>query len=214
MHRHFTFDMPAGRFARNTLIASLLGMVPLLGLYIVLTPGFAAQLLGGGDPLWRFLRQVLTNGLPVVFAVNYAGFLLFAWAFDQGPAGRRMRVLPLIDPPLRVFVFIALHAVLYMVSAAWFGSFGGDRLTALGAVAPTLARSALFENISGVYLYATLLSALPLHAAALGGTQRRPGPPPHSLARTGPALAALGLFALSAMLLTVTAKLFIRLQSG
>jgi hypothetical protein len=78
MHRHFTLDMPAGRFARNTLIASLLGMVPLLGLYIALTPGFAAQLLGGGDPLWRFVRQVLTNGLPVVFAVNYAGFLLFA----------------------------------------------------------------------------------------------------------------------------------------
>jgi len=34
-------------------------------------------------------------------------------------------------------------------------------------VAPTLARPAFFENISGVYLYATLVSAMPLHVSSI-----------------------------------------------
>ena len=214
MYRHLTLDMPAGRFALNTLVASLLGMLPLLVLYIALTPGFTTQLLGGGAPLWLLVRQVLINGLPVVFAVNYVGFLLFAWAVDGRPRSRRMMLLPLIDPPLRVFVFISLHAVIYMVSADWFGSFGGDRLTALRVVAPTLARSALFQNISGVYLYATLASALPLYAAAIGKSHLCDGLPLRLRGRSGPVLAALGLFGLFAVLLTITAKLIMRLQSG
>ena len=40
-------------------------------------------------------------------------------------------------------------------------------MTALRVVAPTLARAATFENLSGVYLYATLLASLPAQAQAL-----------------------------------------------
>ena len=101
-----------------------------------------------------------------------------------------------------------------MVSADWFGSFGGSRLTALRVVAPTLARSALFENISGVYLYATLASAVPLYATAFRGKDRFFGAPFRFRGRTGPVLAALALFVLVAALLTIAAKLIMRLQSG
>jgi hypothetical protein len=214
MQQYFTLDMPAARFARNTLVASLLGLLPLLSLYIALTPGFAAQLMNGGTALGRFLRQVLTNGLPVVFIVNYVGFFLFAWAVDRHPGGRGRALVLLVDLPVRVVLFIILHAVIYTVSADWFGSFGGSRLTALQVVAPTLAQSALFQNISGVYLYATLVSALPLYVAAIerrdcvGKLQHR------SPGRTGPVFAALALFGLFTVLLTAAAKLIVRLQSG
>ena len=212
MQRYFALDMPAVRFARNTLVASLLGLLPLLVLYIALTPGFAAQLMGGGPALGRFLRQVLTNGLPVVFAVNYVGFFLFAWAVDRHPGGRGRALVLLVDLPVRVVLFIILHAVIYAVSADWFGSFGGSRLTALRVVAPTLAQSALFQNISGVYLYATLVSALPLYVAAIVRSDRL-GKLPHRFP-AGLVLAALALFGLFAVLLTAVAKLIVRLQSG
>ena len=40
------------------------------------------------------------------------------------------------------------------MSADLFGSFNGSRATALSVVGPTLERSFMFGNISGVYLYA------------------------------------------------------------
>lgn len=201
MDRYFAPGMPALEFARNTLIASLLGLAPLLVLFVALTPGFASHLLQGGPALSMFLRQVLTNGLPVVFLVNYAGFFLFATIMAKPGQIRARRWLILLDPALRVTLFLALHALIYVLSADVFGSFGGSKSTALRVVAPTLARSALFENISGVYLYAVVLAALPVHAAAFGKK---------GLARWVPALFACGAFVI---LLTGLARLIIRLQA-
>ena len=50
-------------------------------------------------------------------------------------------------------------------------------MQALGVVAPTIAGSASFGNLSGVYLYATAISAYPLFIAAmrqLADTQPNP----------------------------------------
>ena len=214
MQRYFALDMPASRFARNTLVASLLGLLPLLVLYVALTPGFAAQLAGGGSALGRFVRQVLTNGLPVVFVVNYVGFFLFAWAVDRHPGRRGRALVLLVDLPSRVVIFVVLHVVIYTVSADWFGSFGGSRLTALRVVGPTLAQSALFQNISGVFLYATMVSALPLYMAVIERSDRIGGLPQRLPRRTVALLAALGLFGVFAVLLTTGAKLIVRIQSG
>ncbi len=213
MERYFALDMPAAQFVRNTLIFSALGLAPSLFPYVSLTPGFAAHLAGGGPVLGRFVRQVLTNGVPVVFLVNYAGFFLFAWMVARRSDGQSQALILLIDLPLRVALFIVLHAIIYTISAEWFGSFGGNRLTALRVVAPTLARSALFENLSGVYLYATLVSALPLYVAVLQSSNG-----PRLLrclpGRIGAVLTAITLFGSFALALTIVATLIVRLQTG
>jgi hypothetical protein len=167
MERYFSIEMPGVLFLRNVLLFSLAALAPVLVLYVLLAPGFAPALAAGGPALGRFLRQVVTNGLPVVFAVNYVSFILYA--LTQRPAGghRDPAVFLLLDLVVRVFLFLGLHALIYVFSADWFGSFGSSRATALSVVAPTLARSAFFENISGVYLYATMVSALPLYVSAI-----------------------------------------------
>ena len=167
MERYFSTEMPALLFLRNVLVISLAGLLPVLGLYVFLSPGFASVLADGGPSLSRFLRQFVTNGIPVVVAVNYAGFFLFAVSKNQQRNHHDPAVYIAVDVVIRIGAFVGLHALIYMLSADWFGSFGGDRATALRVVAPTLARSALFENISGAYLYATLISAVPLYASSI-----------------------------------------------
>ena len=76
MQRLFSLELPFSRFAWNTLVASLAGLLPLLVLFIAMTPDLAGHLAGGGPALSRFVRQVLTNGVPVVFVVNYVAFFL------------------------------------------------------------------------------------------------------------------------------------------
>lgn len=207
MNRYFSLTLPIAIFARNVALVSLAALLPLLVLYVALQPGFAAMLSGGGPALSRFLRQVATNGFPVVFIVNYFGFFLYARFETQSPERRSGFALIGTDMAMRVSVFILLHAVIYVASADWFGSFGGSKATALRVVAPTLARSALFDNISGVYLYAALLGALPIYAAAFGRTQAQG-------ARARPWFAALLCCGLLALALTLIAGSLARLQSG
>ena len=70
--------MSGFRFLRNVLLVSIVGLIPPLALFVFLSPGFSTALSQGGPALLRFLRQVLTNGFPVVFAINYVGFFLYA----------------------------------------------------------------------------------------------------------------------------------------
>ena len=206
MQRYFAIEMSAVRFVRNTLVFSLLALMPPLMAFVALTPGFGALLAGGGPPLGRFMRQVITNGLPVVFVINYVSFFLFAWIVAK--PGQRYGIIPvlLVDMPVRVIGFIALHAVIYVLSADWFGSFGGSRETALRVVAPTLARSILFENISGVYLYATLISAIPLYVSAIRRSVRLAPIVRLFPGRTGPIILAFVIFASGAASLTAIAS--------
>jgi hypothetical protein len=86
-----------------------------------------------------------------------------------------------------------------------FGSFGGDQLDALRVVGPTLAQAAAFGYLSGVYLYATLVSALPLHMVLVGAALRGHGHRDPSIATL--ALLALAMFGFQALLLTAAALL-------
>lgn len=205
MHRYFSLTLPIAIFARNVALVSLAVLLPLLALYVALQPGFATLLSSGGPALSRFLRQVATNGFPVVFIVNFAGFFRFAQVHAQSPERRSGAVLVCTDMAMRLCLFILLHAVIYVASADWFGAFGGSKATALKVVAPTLARSALFDNMSGVYLYAVLLGAMPIYAAAFGGARTR---------KAKPWLAALLCCAVLALALTLIAGALVRLQAG
>lgn len=199
LDRHFSVHLPFSRFARNVALLSLAGLVPVLALYIALAPGLGPHL--WGPALGRFARQIVTNGLPVVFVVNALGLILFAQL-------RARRIAPLralaLDIPARIGAFVGLHLAIYPVSAMLFGSFGGDPVQALRVTGPTLAQSAGFVNLSGVYLYATLVSALPLHMALVGevlAQRRRAAPLPVLI------VAALVIFVAQAVLLTVLAAL-------
>jgi hypothetical protein len=204
LDRHFAPDLPAGRFARNVLVVSLAGLLPAVALYVALSPGLATHLLALEVAGSRFMRQLLTNGLPVVFAVNFVSFLLYArWRARRMAPGQVLA----LDLLARVGLFFALHAIVFAASALAFGSFGGSPVQALRVVAPTLVQAAAFGNLSGAYLYATLLGALPLHIAALARIHGRPA---------GTAVAvALGLlaFALQAAVLTALAALISALQA-
>lgn len=214
MEKYFALDMPALRFARNCLVASLLGLIPILIVYVWLTPGFAAILLENGPARARFSRQIVTNGLPVVFAVNYLGFFLFACIADRHHDNRRLALLLLVDFPVRIGGFVLLHAVIYVLSADWFGSFGGSRLTALRVIPATLARSALFENLSGVYLYATVVSALPLYATVIERCGWLPAPVRQLGGRWAALAGALVLFGVSILALTAFATAILRWQQA
>ena len=199
--RHFDTRLTAARFARNTVLLSLAALVPVLGLYISLTPGFWGHLAGAQGALGPFLRQILTNGLPVVVAVNWVALILFA----RLRAGHLPPLAALgLDFATRLGLFALLHGVVFAASALLFGAFGGDPAQALGVLGPTLARAAGFGNLAGVYLFATLVSALPLHMALvarlLEGRGHRAGP----VALVG---AALGIVAVQFLALVALGRL-------
>lgn len=214
MQRLFSLELPFSRFAWNTLVVSLAGLLPLLVLFIAMTPDLAGHLAGGGPALSRFVRQVLTNGVPVVFVVNYVAFFLYASTNARGNLERRPGLVLFLDVAARLVAFIVLHILIYVLSADWFGSFGGSRATAVRVVAPTLARSAFFENISGVYLYATLVSAIPLYVSVIEGwlAQRRSFA--HSRSRGTAVFLSLVLFGAVVVLLTGIGHLVSALQSS
>ena len=212
LERLFSTDMPGFRFLRNVMLLSIAGLLPVLALYVLITPGFASALGQGGPGLQRFLRQVLTNGLPVVVVINYVGFLLYALSHQNARPSRDPALLALIDILARVALFFGLHALIYVLSADWYGSFGGSRLTAVSVVALTLARSAFFENISGVYFYATFVSAIPLYMSAFRRSHALRRVRASVRFRAGPIVLAVAVFAIAAVLLTVLAQVVTRLQ--
>ena len=153
-HKHFSTELPFFKFCRNLILLSVFSLLPFLIVFVALTPEFAKILMTNTAALGRFSRQVMTNGLPVVFMVNYVGFVATSHFFETADLSARNHIL--LDGSVRGGVFVGLHVLVYVFSADLFGSFGGDRWTALRVVGPTLERSYLFENISGVYLYALL----------------------------------------------------------
>jgi len=163
--KHFSLNLPFGLFCLNLTLLSILSLLPFLVFFVALTPDFAKILVTNTTALSRFSRQVVTNGLPVIFFINYIGFIA-ANRVLQNTSRPALRHIAL-DISARAVAFVALHVLVYVLSADWFGSFGGDRRTALLVVGPTLERSFLFENISGVYLYALLPGAVFTYLAVL-----------------------------------------------
>ncbi|MGY9011996.1 MAG: hypothetical protein ACKVLN_07315 [Rhodobacterales bacterium] len=162
--RFFDTTLPFDHFCWNLLVLSTLSLLPFLMIYVGMTPGFAKMLATNGTALSRFMRQVLTNGLSVVFLINYAGFVATS-VYRKHIKRTPIRYI-FMDGLVGAILFVGLHTLIYVLSADLFGSFGGDRSTALQVVGPTLQRAWLFENISGVYLYGIVPGALFVYLAA------------------------------------------------
>ncbi len=163
--------LPFGSFCWNVCVLSVASILPFLLVYTLATPDFAPMLAQNPTALGRFLRQVMTNGLPVVFLVNYLGFV---FAFVTLKYGRHSQIrYVVLDAVLRSVIFIGAHIIVYVLSADLFESFGGNRATALSVVGPTLRWSFMFTNISGVYLYALAPGAFVAILAVLSRPGRR-----------------------------------------
>lgn len=80
-------------------------------------------------------------------------------------------------------------------------------------MAPTLVRSIFFENISGAYLYATLVSGLPLYVMAIENSRTLGGLSHRLPGRSGPVLFAIAFFAVSVLALTALAALLVWWQT-
>ena len=165
LENHFNLEIPFSRFFRNVLLLSCFSILPFLLIFILLSPGFLTLLTTNGTAFIRFNRQVLSNGVLVVFVINCIGFIS-AKALQTRLRQHAVRYL-FLDGFIRAILFVALHALIYVISADLFGSFGGDRLTALKVVGPTLQRAYAFENVSSVYLYGTLVGSYALYIAVL-----------------------------------------------
>jgi len=183
--KHFSSQLPFGQFCWNLMVLSILSLLPFLIVFVALTPDFAKMLVTNPTALGRFSQQVITNGLPVVYIVNYIGFVA-----SSGPLQRVNPSAPhkiSLDSFARACTFVVVHILVYVFSADWFGSFGGDRLAALSVVGPTLERSYLFENLSGVYLYALLPGTVITYWVAIPGSKDTE----HGLFAASPALVIL-----------------------
>ena len=198
LERHFAATLPVGLLARNVVLLALAGLVPVLAVYITREPALWAHLRHSPGAGGALLRQILSNGLPVVVIVTAIGVVMRA---QMQRRGLRPGAALGLDMALRIGGFIGLHVVIYPVSALAFGAFGGDPGQALRVLWPTLLQAAGFVNLSGVYLYAVLFCALPVQVAALS---RMAALSPPLLA-----MAALGLIALQAVVLTGLVRLVI-----
>jgi hypothetical protein len=164
VERHFGTALSPGRFLLNVALLSILSLLPFTILHVFRTAGFATLVMNDATAAGLVLRQIATNGFPVVFIINAAGFVLY------GSSIRRAVPLNLFlmgDALGRGLLFVLIHLFVYLFSADLFGSFGGSRTTAIDVLGPTLSRAYAFDTISGAYLYALLPGAVLTYAAWL-----------------------------------------------
>jgi hypothetical protein len=169
MDRYFSPQLPGLRFVLNVLLFSLASLFLLLFTYITWTPGFWNQLLTDGLARMHFFREVLLYGLPTTFIVNYLGFMGYSYFAHSGTnmVNLKVRHILIIDLLARVALFVAVTTIIFIAFAHFTDeAFLGSKVRALKSVGPTLAYAAVFQDLSGVYLYATAISAFPLFVGA------------------------------------------------
>ena len=162
------------RFALQSFALSMIGLLLATGFYILTYPALRAGLMDDPMLLNAFLRQIMASGLLIVFVINAIGFANYRAFVTRGNDGRSTAAVLGADLFTRGFLFFGMHAISYYLAAEYYGSFGGNPLIALQVVAPTLAGAAHMGNLSGVYLWATAISALPFFMVVLAqGTRGR-----------------------------------------
>ena len=195
----FASDAGWLRMAALSFIASLIGLCLATGFYILTYPALRAGLMDDPMLLNAFTRQIIASGLLIVFVINLIGFANYRAFAARGPDGRSTAAVLGADLFTRGFLFFGMHVISYYLAAEYYGSFGGNTLLALQVVAPTLAAAAWMGNLSGVYLWATAISALPFFMVVLAQGTRgsgrfdamirtalsRLGRPPETQARPG-----------------------------
>ena len=154
-----------------SVVSTFLLLVP----YVSLRPGLWSALYNDSVLRGHFLSQIALSGFPIVLALNLLGFQrVVEWVDRQNPESHLATEVTL-EVVTRMFFFFGLHFVIFYAAATVFGSFGGNPAHALAAVAPTLQGAAWLGNLSGVYFYATAVSAVPLYMLQIRAHKRRGG---------------------------------------
>ncbi len=219
------FPADAGwlRMSVQSFLASLIGLGLATGIYILTYPALRVGLMDDPMLLEAFTRQIIASGLLIVFVINVIGFANYRAFAARGLEGRGTAAVLGADLFTRGLLFFGMHVISYYLAAEYYGSFGGNTLLALQVVAPTLAAAAWMGNLSGVYLWATAMSALPFFMVVLAqGTRgggrldaviraalNRLGRAPEAQARPGwpHLLLALAVFVAFAFALSIFAAL-------
>ena len=171
------FPADAGwvRMAAFSFIVSLIGLGLATGAYILTYPALRAGLMDDPMLLEAFTRQIIASGLLIVFVINVIGFANYRAFAARGLEGRGTAAVLGVDLFTRGLLFFGMHVISYYLAAEYYGSFSGNTVFALQVVAPTLAAAAWLGNLSGVYLWATAISALPFFMVVLAQGTRGSG---------------------------------------
>ncbi|MGO7860209.1 hypothetical protein ACC676_01155 [Rhizobium ruizarguesonis] len=165
---YFGYSQNVLIFVRNIFLLSLSSMTIMLIGFSFAVPEFGYLFVHNADARYYFVRGILTEGLITIFVVNW-------FATNIEVSLRRSKLFSVVGFPfllaadvlLRILIFSATVAFIYLLSSSWFGSFSGSKLAALRAVQPTLKDAVYFSNITGAYLYASAIAGLPLFVSAV-----------------------------------------------
>ncbi|MCC5979706.1 MAG: hypothetical protein JJU21_16725 [Salinarimonas sp.] len=163
------------RLATTSFILSLVGLALATAAYILTYPALRVGLMNDPMLLNAFTRQIVASGLLIVFVINMIGFANYRAFVTRGNEGRSTAAVLGVDLFTRGLLFFGMHVISYYLAAEYYGSFGGNTVLALQVVAPTLAAAAWLGNLSGVYLWATAISALPFFMVVLAQGTRGHG---------------------------------------
>ena len=160
--------LPARKFIMGILLISLLSISVTLAVYLAKTDGLFAQLMDDSTALNYFLRQTILDGFLLVFLVNCFSFSIygyFVWRYSH--AHQITIVYLILEAVAKMAVFVFATAIIYVIFAQIFGSFGGSSIAALKSVRPTIEGAMRFDNLTGVYFYAVAISSFPLFICAM-----------------------------------------------
>jgi hypothetical protein len=154
-------------YARNVAIISLAALVAVGAVYFSRVGGFWLQFTVGADNAWNFIFQLVGDGFLKVFLVNYIALLPHRFYVAQLPRAGLVTCFGLLalDVLFRLVLFFIVSAAIWYLFVQFGGSFGGDYGAALRSLPETFAYAARFADLTGVYLYASALSSLPLFLA-------------------------------------------------
>jgi hypothetical protein len=162
---YFAGNLPAWRFVLNVFVFTIASMLLLMLIYVPLTPGFFSSLLVDQLQRSEVVTQFLLDGLTKTFVANYVGFSIFAMRSVRDDFDPLKSLF--VDIVVKILVFIAATAAIYVAYAHINGAFTGSARRALLAVGPTIVTAAKFQDLTAVYLYSLCISSLPLYLTAL-----------------------------------------------
>ncbi|MEM9311509.1 MAG: hypothetical protein AAGA34_08685 [Pseudomonadota bacterium] len=163
IRRYFPGRHALGTYLPNVLLLSALSLAAVNFVYWTNTGGFQNQFATGASTR-VFLSQLVFDGLLKVFIVNWIAMLAYESYITRIASFGLVGCMGLVmmDVVLRLGLFLLVSAVIWSGFVAIFGSFQGDFQSAYEALPQTVRGATSFGNLTGTYIYANAIGALPM----------------------------------------------------